>query len=311
MYASRSSDHADTKFDLARTSCGVFYWTFQNYMSKRAEKARLARASVIKLCWPLSFALTLLFCAVLLVLFTNSGKQTVRSSRQCAKEDSFCQVHLSASLRSFFQMWAVAVRFLNAKRSAQRHRFVGIAVRLTIGPLTSLVTYTAVVFLAGYLLTCGDVESNPGPGPGERLDYPWRQPPTRHGTTTDTITRQAACSAGERSANQTRYHSANTTASASGPSGALTRMEAYILQLSDDTPKRLQQMERQQTTLSNTLSTWTPGASPFSARTTSLRRTFVISLQGVRFCRTKLVISTTGRTTSMTYARVQTTRWTN
>ena len=223
-------------------------------MSKRAEKARLARASVIKLCWPLSFALTLLFCAVLLVLFTNSGKQTVRSSRQCAKEDSFCQVHLSASLRSFFQMWAVAVRFLNAKRSAQRHSFVGIAVRLTIGPLTSLVTYTAVVFLAGYLLTCGDVESNPGPGPGERLDYPWRQPPTRHGTTTDTITRQAACSAGERSANQTRYHSANTTASASGPSGALTRMEAYILQLSDDTTKRLQQMERQQTTLSNTLS---------------------------------------------------------
>ena len=123
----------------SRTSCGVFYSTFQNYMSKRAEKARLARASVIKLCWPLSFALTLLFCAVLLVLFTNSakpysGKQTVRSSRQCAKEDSFCQVHLSASLRSFFQMWAVAVRFLNAKRSAQRHGFVGIAVRLPIGP---------------------------------------------------------------------------------------------------------------------------------------------------------------------------------
>ena len=62
-------------------------------MSKIAEKARLARASVIKLCWPLSFALTLLFCTVLLVLFTNSakpysGKQTVRSSRQCAK-DSF------------------------------------------------------------------------------------------------------------------------------------------------------------------------------------------------------------------------------
>ena len=106
-----------------------------------------------------------LFCAVLLVLFTNSvkpysGKQTVRSSRQCAREDSFCRVqHLSASLRYFFQMWAVAVRFLNAKRSAQRHGFVGIAVRLTIGPLTSLVTYTAVVFLAGYLLTRGDVES--------------------------------------------------------------------------------------------------------------------------------------------------------
>ena len=181
----------------SRTSCGVFYWTFQNYMSKIAEKARLARASVIKLCWPLSFALTLLFCTVLLVLLKTvpikpySGKQTVRSSRQCAKEDSFCQVHLSASLRFFFQMWAVAVRFLNAKRSAQRHGFVGTAVRLTIGPLTSLVTYTAVVFLAGYLMTCRDVESNPGPGPGEKQDYPWCQPPTRHGTTTDIITRQA------------------------------------------------------------------------------------------------------------------------
>ena len=47
---------------------------------------------------------------------------------------------------------------------------------------------------------------------------------------------------------------ANTTASASGPSDALTRLEAYILQLSIDTAKRLQQMDRQQTTLSITLS---------------------------------------------------------
>ena len=200
----------------SRTSCEVFYWTFQNYMSKRAEKARLARASVIKLRWPLSFALTLLFCVVLLVLFTNgvkpySGKQTVHSSRQCDKENSFCQVqHLCATLRSLFQMWAVAVRFLNTKRSAQRHRFVDLVVRFTIGPLSSLIMYTAVVFLAGHLLTCGDAESNPGPGPEERQDCPWHQPPTRHGITTDIITRQAECSAGERSANQTRHHSANT-----------------------------------------------------------------------------------------------------
>ena len=170
-------------------------------MSKRAEKARLARASVIKLCWPLSFALTLLFCTVLLVCFlqtvpSHTMANKLRSSRQCDKEDSFCQVqHIYATLRSFFQMWAVA------KSSAQRHRFVGIAVRLTIGPFTSLVTYTAVMFLAVYLPTCGEVESNPGPG--EREDYPWCQPPTRHGITTDIITRQAACSAGERSANQT------------------------------------------------------------------------------------------------------------
>ena len=117
-------------------------------MSRRAEKARLARASVIKLCWPLSFCLTLLFCTVLLV-FTNgakpySGKQTVHSSRQCDKNNSFCQVqHLYATLRSLFQMWAVAVRFLNAKRSAQRHRFVDLVVRFTIGPLTSLIMYEA------------------------------------------------------------------------------------------------------------------------------------------------------------------------
>ena len=109
-------------------------------MSKRAEKARSARASVIKLCWPLSFALTLLFCTVLLVLFTNgakpySGKQTVHSSRQCDKDNSFCQVqHLYVTLRSLCQMWAVAVRFLNAKRSAQCHRFVDLVVRFTIGP---------------------------------------------------------------------------------------------------------------------------------------------------------------------------------
>ena len=129
-------------------------------------------------------SLTLLFCAVLLVLFTNSakpysGKQTVRSSRQCAKEYSFCQVqHLSASLRFFF--------FKCGQLRTTPH-----VCGDSIGPLTSLVTYTAVVFLAGYLMTCGDVESNPGPGPGEKQDYPWCQPPTRHGTTTDIITRQA------------------------------------------------------------------------------------------------------------------------
>ena len=147
--------------------------------------------------------------------------------------------------------------------------------------------YTAVVFLAGHLLTCGDAESNPGPGHGERQNYPWYQPPTRHGVTTDIITRQAACTAGERSANQTRHYSANTTVSASGPSDALTRMEAYyILQLSHDTAKRLQRWTVSRRRSPTPSATWTPGASPFRSRTTSLRTTFVISLQSVRFCRT-------------------------
>ena len=130
----------------SRTSCKVFYWTFQNYMSKRAENAIFARASVIKLHLPMS-SLTLLYFTVLLVLFTNgakpyNGKQTVHSSK-CDKDNSFCQVqHLYATFRSLCQMWAVAVRFLNAKRSAQRHRFVDLVVRFTIGPLTSLIMYT-------------------------------------------------------------------------------------------------------------------------------------------------------------------------
>ena len=92
----------------------------------------------------------------------------------------------------------------SSTQTAPLRRFVDLVVRFTIGPLTSPIMYTAVVFLAGHLLTCGDAESNPGPGPGERQDYPWYQPPTRHGITTDIITRQAACSAGERFANQTR-----------------------------------------------------------------------------------------------------------
>ena len=236
----------------SRTSCGVFYWTFQKYMSKRAEKARLACASVIKLCWPLSFALTLLFCAVLLVLFTNSakpysGKQTVRSSRQSAKEDSFCQVHLSASLRSFFQMWAVAVRFLKAKRSA---------------PRTSSL--------------------------GKRHAVPASDLPTRHATTALTplpALRDLVVHSHEW---KRTFYSCQMT-----PRSACSRWNVSRRRSPTPSP------------------TWTPGASLFSARTTSLRTTFVISLQGVRFCRTKLVISTTGRTTSMTYVRVQTTRWTN
>ena len=132
--------------------------------------------------------------------------QTVpsRTVANCSLTETVCQRGqllpgtTSICLTSFFFSNVGCCRQIpQRKESAQRHGFVGIAVRLTIGPLTSLVTYTAVVFLAGYLLTCGDVESNPGPGEGQ--DYPWYQPPTRHGTTTDIISPQAPCSTGERS----------------------------------------------------------------------------------------------------------------
>ena len=89
-------------------------------MSKRAEKAISARARVIKLCWPLSFALTLLFCTVLLVLFTKgakpySGKQTVHSSIQCDKDNSFCQVqHLYVTLRSLCQIIIIIMYIYHA-----------------------------------------------------------------------------------------------------------------------------------------------------------------------------------------------------
>ena len=93
-----------------------------------------------------------------------------------------------------------------------------------------------MVFLAGYLLTCGDVESNPGPGPGERLDYPWCQPAVL--PRTPSLSKRHAVPASDL---PTRHA---TTA---------LRDPAYTQQLSDDTAKLLQQMDRQQTTLSNTL----------------------------------------------------------
>lgn len=62
-------------------------------------------------------------------------------------------------------------------------------------------------------------------------------------------------------------------------------MEAYILQPSDDTAKRLQ--------LSNTICNLDTRCQSLQCENDRLRRTFVISLQGVRFTRTKLVTSTT------------------
>ena len=177
----------------------------------------------------------------------------------------------------FFQTWAVAVRFLNAKRSAQRHGFVGTAVRLTIGPLTSLVTYTAVLFLAGYLMTCGDVESNPGPGPGEKQDYPWCQPSTRHGTTTDIITRQAGSMQCRRAICQPDTLTPLPALQDPAMHSHDWKHISYSFQLTPRSACSRWTVSRRRS--QSPSPTWIPGASPFSARTTSLRRTFVISLR--------------------------------
>ena len=137
---------------------------------QQSTAGTLARTSVIRLCWPLSFVFTLLFCAVLLVLFTNgakpySWKQTLYLSRHCDKKDSFCQVqHLFASLRSLFQMWAIAVIYFNAKVCGDR---------CTVYYWATHISYHLNgCSVSGWipLLTCGDDESNPGPEEGQ--DYP-------------------------------------------------------------------------------------------------------------------------------------------
>ena len=161
---------------------------------------------------------------------------------------------------------------------------------------------------------------------------------TRHGTTTDIITPQAPCSTGEWSQCWPCRHA--TTAPTPLPALQNPAMHSHEWK---HTPYSCQMTPRSacsRWTVSRRRSptpwaawaedgavfcsleagcltqrrrgrTWTHGASPFSARTTSLRRTFVISLQGVRFCRINLITSTTRRTTFMAYARVQTTRWTD
>ena len=226
--------HADTKFDFKN----LVLWSIPSdfsKLSKRAEKARLARASVIKLCWPLSFALWR-FCSVLCYwcCLQTVPSRTV-ASKLFAHRDSVPKSTAFARYNIYLPHFAFFSS--NVGSCVQRHTFVGIA----LGHSHLLSPIRLWCFLLDIWWPAETLNQTPAQGLEKSRTTRGASPrPDTVPPRTSSLGKPAACSAGERSANQTRHHTANTTASASGPSDALTRLGAYNLQLSVDTAKRLQ-----------------------------------------------------------------------
>lgn len=123
-------------------------------MHKRAEKAKAARASALKVCWPLSKARTLFVCAVLLSIF-DCGQ---------SNNSGGCRDNSSDSLNDLQELMVVLsiVRYMETASSVQRRPEVRLFIRF--GGVFRLVFGAVItVYVATCLLQCGDVESNPGP----------------------------------------------------------------------------------------------------------------------------------------------------
>lgn len=161
----------------SRVVCGQFYWQFQNFMRARAERAKAARTRTVKACWPLSFVRTVFVCAVILVMCSSSDSHTGSGQsdnpgvhRQ--KNDTTSPIqHSVAALHSSMQMLAIATRPLKTAHAAQGKQSRYVTVQQSRRRLTGIVAACVSVLLVGYLLTCGDVESNPGPGTGQEAGY--------------------------------------------------------------------------------------------------------------------------------------------
>ena len=135
-------------------------------MSERAKIARCARVSVIRACWPLSFDRTVFVCTVLLAMCGTNDKQldpshSVVFEAGCERKDSSSTQRPIAALQTSMQMLATATRFARMAHhayGAPGRYFNGVPAGM------SAVGVAVTVCLVGYLLACGDVEPNPGPG---------------------------------------------------------------------------------------------------------------------------------------------------
>ena len=140
-------------------------------MFERAKIASSARASVIRACWPLSIVWTVRVCAAVLTMCCVNEKQsdssqTVIYGKGCVSKDFFSSQHTISTLQALMQMVGVATRFSRMAHHTETRRYVIVArcSKELIGMSTVCVAVTVV--LIGYLLSCGDVEPNPGPGGG-------------------------------------------------------------------------------------------------------------------------------------------------
>ena len=154
-----------------RAVCGQFYWTFQHFMSERAKIARGARVSVIRACWPLSFVRTVFVCTALLAMCGINDKHldpshSVVFEAGCERKDSSSTQQPIAALQTSMQMLAIATRFARMAHHAYGAPGKYVIVVLYSGVLAGMSSLgvAVTVCLVGYLLACGDVEPNPGPG---------------------------------------------------------------------------------------------------------------------------------------------------
>ena len=162
-------------------------------MHARAERAKAARTRTVKACWPLSFVRTVFVRAVILAMCSSSDShigsgQSDNPGVHRGKNDTRSPIqHSVAALHSSMQMLAIATRPLKTAHAAQgkqsryvtvqQSRYVTIqqsryvTVQQSRRRLTGIVAACVSALLVGYLLTCGNVESNPGPGTGQEAGY--------------------------------------------------------------------------------------------------------------------------------------------
>ena len=161
----------------SRVMCGQFYWQFQNFMRARAERAKAAQTRTVKARWPLSFVRAVLVCAVILAMCSSSDShigsgQSDSPGVHRGKNDTTSPIqHSVAALQSSMQMLAIATGPLKTAHVAQGKQSRYVTVQQSRRRLTGIVAACVSVLLVGYLLTCGDVESNSGPGTGQEAGY--------------------------------------------------------------------------------------------------------------------------------------------
>lgn len=158
-----------------RAISGSFYWTFSFFMQKRVKQIVAARDKTLRVCWSLNIVRTVLLIGCVCVTLCAIAADTETYNREHGRgnSNSFCPIqHSMTALSSSLLMLATVTRRPTSTRSSCFvHLQVSVTVHYTgnVGLLhTAAVVLSACVyvFIAGFLLTCGDVESNPGPGPG-------------------------------------------------------------------------------------------------------------------------------------------------
>ena len=140
-------------------------------MSEGAKIARGARVSLIRACWPLRFVRTVFVCTALLAMCSTNNKHldlihSVVFEVGCERKDTTFPQQPIAALQTSMQMLAIATRFARMAHHAYAAPGRYVIVVLYSGVLAgmSAVGVAVTVCLVGYLLACGDVEPNPGPG---------------------------------------------------------------------------------------------------------------------------------------------------